>query len=82
MIAPLRCIVARQCFAAATGGARPVPALGRLVPSLARLAPAWCCPGCAACNFDMNKHNMYDYLEICGWMVDDEKEWRAWKDGL
>ena len=26
MIAPLRCIVARQCFAASTGGARPVPA--------------------------------------------------------
>ena len=30
----------------------------------------------------MNKHNMYDYLEICSWMVDDEKEWRAWKNGL
>ena len=39
-------------------------------------------PCCAACNFDMNKHNMYDYLEICGWMVGDEKEWRAWKSGL
>ena len=39
-------------------------------------------PCCAACNFDMNKHNMYDYLEICSWMVDDEKEWRAWKNGL
>ena len=25
-------------------------------------------PCCAACNFDMNKHNMYDYLEICGWI--------------
>ena len=34
------------------------------------------------CNFDMNKHNMCDYLEICGWMVGDEKEWRAWKSGL
>ena len=39
-------------------------------------------PCCADCNFDMNKHNMYDYLEICGWMVDDEKEWRAWRSGL
>ena len=39
-------------------------------------------PCCAACNFDMNKHNMYDYLEICSWMVDDEREWRAWKSGL
>ena len=39
-------------------------------------------PCCASCNFDMGKHNMFDYLEICGWMVDDEKEWRAWKDGL
>ena len=39
-------------------------------------------PCCAACNFDMNKHNMYDYLEICSWMVDDERAWRAWKNGL
>ena len=39
-------------------------------------------PCCASCNFDMGKHNMFDYLEICGWMVGDEKEWRAWKSGL
>ena len=47
MIAPLRCTIARQCFAAATGGARPVRALRRLSLPLARPAPAWVAPGCS-----------------------------------
>ena len=68
----------RRCAAGSSPGAP-----GSITATAgAGLALPWVQPFRIACNFDMNKHNMYDYLEICGWMVGDEKEWRAWKSGL
>ena len=58
---------------------RAAAASGRLVLSAGRDVAMKGRRGVRAC---YRKHNMYDYLEICGWMVDDEKEWRAWKSGL